>query len=302
MTDSNQSTRRSVLKQVGTGIALVGFSGAASARRGRQTGNSNESSGEDRQSLRPASGGSSVDVGGDNIQSPEEMREFSRQKEREEEAVSAQHIIPTAENGDGVSAQQQSAYQQNVDLIGGWNTDYSIETGYGLVYARIENSMTLFRANESDDDGNWHYFAWLWSKAEPADKPINYGNWPYSWFKSNVDLNDYNWYLENFKPRSRIDRHNSPISVGINVGLPSGASAGINGSFEISEGSVHPQNVSTGSSGQCGIRFDADGAFCRSLNAINGVIWMSSPDYHATYSDIPNDIFNWSVDGHTDGL
>lgn len=277
--------RRSVIKTTGTAIgALTSVSTTAAAT-------------SDKEEADAAVGGSEISLGGDNAMSPREMVEYARRLADDHEDVSAEDIAPHASSE--VTATGQTPDLNGISTVGAWNENYSMTTSLGVKFADVENAVTLYRSNEPDDSGRWYYFVWVWSKATPADRPG--GKWGYTYFRSDFGSRD-GAYHEKFSPSTRQDRHEKPISVGLTVGIPSGAQFGINGSTVITEGYIAPDDVTQGKNGATGFKFRASGDKCKETNALNGAIHITSDVKYETYSDIPSGAFYWTVKGETEGI
>ena len=281
--------RRAFLKAAGASMGAIALPGVASAA----------SENEEEEEIEAASGGEELSLGGENAMSPEELEKFAKDMSDKYEEVQVQDVAPHVT--DGITPFGTTPSLTNIGTVGAWNSDYNIKTPYGLTYTKVENAATLYRSNESDGNGKWHYFVWLWSKAEPQSKPTG-GYWPYTWIRSDFSATG-GAYVDRFSPSNRVDKHEKPISIGVSYGLPgNGPSVGISGSTEISEGYIVADDVDQGNNGEVGFKFRASGSFCRDVNTLNGTIQMTSDEKYEQYSSIPSNAFSWSVQGHTNGL
>ncbi|WP_139326579.1 hypothetical protein [Natrinema saccharevitans] len=288
MVENNPTKRRKVVKSL-CGLTAVGLPGVASA-------SDTDDQGEEAKEERPTGTGSiSLELSPENMKSPDEMTKVAL------EATDDTNISPTAVAPGTISGkslqvrptQEAADGVNNLDPVGGADYDYSITNALGVDYAKVENTAMLYKSQERDNDGYYHYMMWLWSKAEAQEI------WAYTSFTNRVNVKKDSVYLSNWAPTRTIDKNNRPVSIGLEVGLEGGPTISISGSTEIQDGEFSTSEIDTGQSGRHKIKFDGKGSVS-STNAINGVThFRSQNDYDLYQDELPAGHFSVYAEGET---
>lgn len=289
MSPPKESRRRTVLRSLGAALATGGVAGTAAAESSADVTSDRSQAPDD------VYGGLGVELHSGNMKSPREMTEVAKDLTKDTD-TSVGTVVPGLVDDDDVSTDQQSVGSiSNLDPVGGWNYDYPItDPNLDITYANVENTATLYKSQERDNDGYYHYMMWLWSQGE--------GNsfWGYDWFWHQVDVQTDSVYVSRKAPSTRIDKHNQPVSVGLEVGLSGGPTIALSGSTEISEGSFYTDEYTQGPSGKHRVKFDANGTTGK-VNGINGVTHFRSQNDYDLYQDsLPRGHFYMKVRGFAD--
>lgn len=243
MADNNNRSRRRVIKTIG-GSAIVSsaiFAGSAAADDG--------SSG--KASKKNLDTGETVITDEDPT-----FSEISSQTTR----------YSTRSNGIDTS---------NVTHVASFNSDLNLTNSSGSVdYGEAEGHLTLYRALEQVN-GEYVYFVWHHVTAYPD------GGYGYSVsiqeMEAHIDVTDSNFKLTHFDPQSTESINEREHNFGINVGLPSGSSAGVSGNYYVSDGTVMPKNFSTGRAGEFAVFFDGNDS-AQDTVSMNGVSEIRSEE------------------------
>lgn len=288
MSPREESGRRAVLKSLGAALATGGIAGTAAAGSGSGNGKA------DPQPPNAVYGGLEKPLYSGNMKSLREMAKVAEELTNDTDTAPST-VVPGAAD-DGVGTNQENVGDiSNLDPVGGWSYDYDIADPYlGITYANVENAATLYKSQERDNDGYYHYMMWLWSQGEANSI------WGYDWFWQQVDVQTDSVYLSQWAPSTRIDKHKKPVSVGLDVGLSSGPTIGLSGSTEIAEGVFFTDELTQGPNGEHRIKFDANGTTDK-VNGINGVTHFRSQNDYDLYQDsLPRGHFYMKAKGFAD--
>lgn len=283
---SNRSGRRSVLKRFGIGAASLSLpAGSAMADPGK-----GKEKNERTEGIRASA---SMTVGPDaSGMSDSERADFLDRMSRKYGEEAAASITP----GDGVSTQGQQPGVEPGSLV--WDDDehLEVENGIGDVLIESDNYAALYETDVYKDGGTeQYYFYWLWSSAQSINHGYVEGNikdfWNHINLQNDADVTVYD-------PGGDITRNGTEVTVGASVSGedPSGslgASAGIEGTFVLSQDTVGPYPTKTSqSTDEFAVRWEGN---YEGTQEINGTLVE-----RRSVSDYRN--FKWTVALDGDGV
>lgn len=285
---SDGSDRRSVLKQLGIGAAGLSLpAGTAMAGPGKSNGK------DKNKRTRGTATSSTMTVDPDTTgMSDAERADFLDRMSRKYGEEVASSITP----GGGVSTQGQQPGVEPGTLI--WDDDEHLEVknGVGDVLIESDNYAALYETDVYKNGGSeQYYFYWLWSSAQSINHGYVEGNIKDFWNHINIQ-NDGDVTV--YDPGGDITRNGTEVTVGASVSGEDptgslGASAGIEGTFVLSQDTVGPYPTKTSqASDEFAVRWEGN---YEGTQEINGTLVerRSTSEYYD---------FEWTVSLDGDGV
>lgn len=112
-------------------------------------------------------------------------------------------------------------------------------------------SLTVYRSNYTDSNGQYLYFFWHWSQAESNDPGTFYREGRLELIESGLNSEDQNQDLTSFAPSNARSVNGAYVNAGVTVGV-SGYQIGLTGEVWVEDGTIGPKTGSTdtGAAGQ----------------------------------------------------
>lgn len=147
----------------------------------------------------------------------------------------------------------------NLNYLTSWNDSYEVRGGTPeRLLLTTDHFISVYKSNETDAQGRYHYFYWLWSQTE-TNKDWWHAETHLEFMRSYLNIRSNEEEVTNFSPTSTSDINGRQKHIGVTVGY-AGAQFGIEGDVYVKDATFGPETgrVDKGPAGEFSATLDAN--------------------------------------------